>query len=103
MSRPVPEINILAELTRVLDIEIDALKLVRDNLDDRFVQAVYMIANCRGQVVLTGVGKSGIIANKIAATFRSTGTPALFLHAGEALHGDLGVVNPTDIIIAVGK
>ncbi len=103
MSKPVTRVNILAELGRVLDIEIDALQLIRDNLDDRFVQAVQMISDCCGQVVFTGIGKSGIIATKIAATFRSTGTSAIFLHAGEALHGDLGAVDSKDIIVAIGK
>lgn len=103
MSKPQTQINILAELARVLDIEIDALQLIRDNLDDRFVQAVRMISDCCGQIVFTGVGKSGIIATKIAATFRSTGTSAIFLHAGEALHGDLGAVDSKDIIVAIGK
>jgi len=103
MGKPITQVNILADLARVLDIVIEALQLIRDNLDDRFVQAVIMIADCRGQVVFTGIGKSGIIANKIAATFRSTGTSAIFLHAGEALHGDLGAVDSKDIIVAIGK
>jgi len=103
MSRPVTEINILSELARVIDIEIDALKLIRENLDARFADAVRLIADCGDQVIVTGVGKSGIIARKIAATFRSTGTSAQFLHAGEALHGDIGAVHPADIILAVGK
>jgi arabinose-5-phosphate isomerase len=62
-----------------------------------------MLAACTGQIIVTGVGKSGIIATKIAATLRSTGTPAIFLHAGEALHGDIGIVCPSDVVLAVGK
>jgi arabinose-5-phosphate isomerase len=103
LTRPISSVNILAEIERVLDIEIEALQSVRATLDGRFAEAVEIIAACKGQVVLTGVGKSGIIATKIAATFRSTGTPATFLHAGEALHGDAGTVRSGDIVIAVGK
>ena len=61
------------------------------------------IAACRGRVVLTGIGKSGIIANKIAATLTSTGTPAVYVHAAEALHGDIGIISPADILLAIGK
>jgi arabinose-5-phosphate isomerase len=97
------DVNILEEMTKVLDIEIDGLRSVRANLTQDFVTAVEIIAACTGQVLVTGVGKSGIVANKIAATFRSTGTPATFLHAGEALHGDIGIVRAGDVALAVGK
>ncbi|MBI4471563.1 MAG: KpsF/GutQ family sugar-phosphate isomerase, partial [Acidobacteria bacterium] len=66
-------------------------------------RAVEMLAECEGQVLVAGIGKSGIIAQKIAATLRSTGTPAAFLHASEALHGDLGIVRSQDVVLAVGK
>jgi len=97
------KINILNEINRVIDVEIEALRSVRDHLDSRFEDAVNLIAGCRGQIVVTGIGKSGIIANKIAATLRSTGTQAIFLHASEALHGDIGIVGRQDVVIAVGK
>jgi arabinose-5-phosphate isomerase len=97
------KIDILKEMTRVIDVEIEALRSVRDNLGSRFEAAVRMIAGTKGQVVVTGIGKSGIIANKIAATFRSTGTQAIFLHASEALHGDIGAVGRHDVMIAIGK
>jgi arabinose-5-phosphate isomerase len=97
------EINILEELSRVIDIEIEGLQSVRSNLDSGFVSAVEAIASCAGQVFVTGVGKSGIIARKIAATLRSTGTPAGFLHASEALHGDIGMIRPADMVLALGK
>src|SRR5204863_6640678 len=71
--------------------------------DSRFVRAVETLQACRGQVVVTGIGKSGIIAKKIASTFRSTGTPAVFLHAAEALHGDIGMVRSEDVVLAIGK
>jgi arabinose-5-phosphate isomerase len=97
------KIDILKEMTRVIDVEIEALQSVRDNLGSQFEAAVRMIAGAKGQVVVTGIGKSGIIANKIAATFRSTGTQSIFLHASEALHGDIGAVGRQDVMIAIGK
>jgi len=96
-------INILEEIARVLDIEIEALRSVRDNISPAFARAVEAIAACRGQVLVSGIGKSGIIGTKIAATLRSTGTPATFLHPGEALHGDLGTVREDDVLLALGK
>src|SRR5262245_55613221 len=97
------KVEILQEVANVLDIEIEALQAVRQQLGPEFEEAVRAFAECTGQIIVTGVGKSGIIANKIAATLRSTGTPAIFLHAGEALHGDIGLVGPNDIVLAVGK
>ncbi len=97
------EFGILEEIRNVIDIEIEALQSVRQKVGPEFEQAVKAIADCEGQVIVTGVGKSGIIANKIAATLRSTGTPATFLHAGEALHGDIGIVTSRDVVLAVGK
>jgi len=96
-------INILDEISRVLDIEIEALRSVRLNLSSAFVRAVELIAACRGQVLVSGIGKSGIIGTKIAATLRSTGTPATFLHPGDALHGDVGTVREDDVLLAIGK
>jgi arabinose-5-phosphate isomerase len=93
----------LQDIANVLDIEIEALQSVREQLSSEFEEAVTMLAACTGQIIVTGVGKSGIIATKIAATLRSTGTAAIFLHAGEALHGDIGVVGANDVVIAVGK
>jgi len=87
----------------VLDIEIEAIQSVRNTVTSDFVRAVELIAACRGQVLVTGVGKSGIIAQKIASTFRSTGTPSTFLHAGDALHGDIGIVRAQDVVLAIGK
>jgi arabinose-5-phosphate isomerase len=87
----------------VLDIEIEALRSVRQNLSSAFVRAVEIIGSCKGQVLVSGIGKSGIIGTKIAATLRSTGTPAAFLHPGEALHGDVGTVREDDVLLAIGK
>lgn len=96
-------INILDEIGKVLDIEIEALQSVRQNISSSFVRAVEVIAACRGQVLVSGIGKSGIIGTKIAATLRSTGTPATFLHPGDALHGDIGTVREDDVFLAIGK
>jgi len=96
-------INVFDEIARVLDIEIEALRSVRQNISSAFVRAVEMIAACRGQVLVSGIGKSGIVGTKIAATMRSTGTPATFLHPGEALHGDVGTVREDDVVLAIGK
>ena len=70
-------------------------------LDERFDRAVDLLLGCRGRVILTGMGKSGIICRKIAATLTSTGTPALFLHPAEAIHGDLGVIQSDDVVMAL--
>ena len=96
-------LNILDEIARVLDIEIEALRCVRQNISPAFARAVEIIAECRGQVLVSGIGKSGIIGSKIAATLRSTGTPASFLHPGDALHGDVGTVREDDVLLAIGK
>jgi arabinose-5-phosphate isomerase len=93
----------LARARRVLDVESAGLAAIRARLDDRFVRAVDVLLACRGKVVVTGVGKSGIVARKIASTFSSTGTPASFLHAGEGSHGDLGTLARTDVLVAFSK
>ena len=88
---------------RVVATEIEALERLQERLGEGFAEAVELILECLGKVVVCGVGKSGIVARKIAATFSSTGTSAVFLHAGEALHGDLGVVTPDDVLILISK
>lgn len=93
--------HILASASRTLKIEIEGLHHVKDRLDHNFVKAVTQVLNCKGRVVITGLGKSGHIARKIAATLASTGTPAFFMHAAEAVHGDLGMITSQDLIIAI--
>lgn len=93
--------NILNEGKRVFDIEIEALKCIQEALDNTFVQILELVTNCNGKVILTGIGKSGHIASKIAATFSSLGTPAFCLHPADAMHGDLGMISSNDVVIAI--
>ena len=86
---------------RVLQTEAAAVLALVDRLDGRFEEAVRLLRDCKGRVIVTGMGKSGIICRKIAATLSSTGTPALFLHPAEAIHGDLGVIRGDDVVIAL--
>ncbi len=86
---------------KVLQTEAAAIMALIDRIDGRFSRAVEVVRDCRGRVILTGMGKSGIICRKIAATLSSTGTPAFFLHPAEAVHGDLGVLQSEDVIIAL--
>jgi arabinose-5-phosphate isomerase len=86
---------------KVLQTEAAAVLALTERLDERFARAVAMVRDCKGRVILTGMGKSGIVCRKIAATFSSTGTSALFLHPAEALHGDLGVIRGDDVVIAL--
>ncbi len=90
------------ELAReVLSIEIEGIETVRDRLSDEFEKAVTMIMDCPSRLVITGIGKSGIVGQKISATLNSTGTPSFFLHPVEAMHGDLGMVSSSDVILAI--
>ena len=95
--------NLLDEIVRVFEIEIDALTRVRKSVGPAYAEAVQVIYECRGKVVVTGVGKSGLIGQKIAATMASTGTPAIFLHPADGIHGGLGVVQKGDVVVAIGK
>jgi arabinose-5-phosphate isomerase len=91
----------LALAKKVLQTEAAAILALVDRLDDRFDSAVRLLLECRGRVIVTGMGKSGIICRKIAATLSSTGTPAFFLHPAEAIHGDLGVITSNDVVVAL--
>jgi arabinose-5-phosphate isomerase len=86
---------------KVLQTEAAAILALEHRIDDNFARAVTLIRNCKGRVIVTGMGKSGIICRKIAATLASTGTPAFFLHPAEAVHGDLGVIQADDVVIAM--
>ena len=93
----------LATARQVLEVESRAVGALAGRLDDRFLQAVESLYTCRGRVVVAGLGKSGLIARKIAATLASSGTPALFMHPAEAVHGDLGMVVPGDVVLAISN
>ncbi|AMN49459.1 KpsF/GutQ family sugar-phosphate isomerase [Psychrobacter sp. P2G3] len=86
-----------------INTEMAALALLTEQIDDRFAQACDIILACKGRVVVTGMGKSGLIGRKIAATFASTGTPAFFMHPGEAGHGDLGMLVKGDVLLAISN
>lgn len=87
----------------VLKREAQALEFLAQTIDDDFLKAVQLLLNCRGRVVVSGVGKSGHIGCKVAATFASTGTPSFFVHAGEAAHGDLGMITKDDVVLAISN
>lgn len=88
---------------KVFDIEIAGMNFVKGHLDDNFEKAIDLILKAQGRVVVTGMGKSGLVGKKIVATLASTGTRSFFMHPGEAYHGDLGMISPSDIIIAISN
>ena len=96
-------INIESEIINVIDIEIAGLLAFKRKVGKEFGKVVKAIYECKGKVILTGMGKSGLIARKIASTMSSLGTPAIFMHPAEGMHGDLGIISATDVIIAIGK
>ena len=88
---------------KTLAIESDAIRRLSERIDDDFINVVKLILDTNGRVIIAGIGKSAIIAQKIVATLNSTGTPASFMHAADAIHGDLGMIQPEDVVIAVSK
>ncbi len=99
----IPKETILASAQKTILSESEAIAKLVDFVNDDFVKTVEIIYNTTGRLVVTGIGKSAIIAQKIVATLNSTGTPSLFLHASEAIHGDLGMVQPGDVVICISK
>lgn len=97
------QVKILERARDVLDIEAQGILCLVGRLGESFVQAVELLYECKGKVVVTGLGKSGLICRKIAATLSSTGTPSFFLHAGDGIHGDLGMVMNGDVVLAVSN
>jgi arabinose-5-phosphate isomerase len=95
--------NIRKYAADTIQSEIDAMQKMHDFVDDAFVKSVILMHEAKGRVVITGIGKSAIIAQKIVATMNSTGTPALFMHAADAIHGDLGMIQPDDVVILISK
>jgi arabinose-5-phosphate isomerase len=98
---PVPSAHALEMARDVLNVEAEAVRALADRIDERFTRAMELLLQCKGRVVVSGIGKSGHIARKIAATLASTGTPALFVHAAEAAHGDLGMITRDDVLVAL--
>src|SRR5436189_5128316 len=97
--------HLIASAVRTLEVEATGITTlsaaIHDGLGRAFIAAVELISSARGRLIVTGMGKSGHVARKVAATFASTGTPAFFVHPGEASHGDLGVITPNDVIMAL--
>lgn len=95
--------NILVTAKKTILSESKSIAKLSDLLDESFIKATKTIYNCKGRLIVTGIGKSAIIAQKIVATMNSTGTPSMFLHASEAIHGDLGMVQNNDVVICISK
>jgi arabinose-5-phosphate isomerase len=102
-GRPLSVAETLERARRVIRMEAEAVARLEDRIGESFAGAVEAILGCRGRVIVAGIGKSGIVGRKVAATLTSTGTPAAFLHPVEALHGDLGLVGPDDVAILLSK
>lgn len=95
--------KIIKTALQTIEIEANAIKNLSQFIDNDFCNAVETIKNCKGRVIITGIGKSAIIANKIVATLNSTGTPSIFMHAADAIHGDLGIIQKDDIVLCISN
>jgi arabinose-5-phosphate isomerase len=94
---------VLKQALETIQLEADSVEKLMEYVDDSFVSAVRTIHESKGRVIVSGIGKSAVIAQKIVATFNSTGTPAIFMHAADAIHGDLGMIQPDDVVIIISK
>ena len=102
MNDPVCDDEAIETLAKaVIDTELEAIQALTNRIDANFLKAIHLLLNCTGRIIVTGIGKSGHIGNKIAATFASTGSPAHFVHAAEASHGDMGMLKGGDVVIAI--
>lgn len=97
------EEEILNIAKRTIDIELETLLELKESLDNSFIKAIEILYNCKGKVIFTGIGKSGHVARKISSTFSSTGTPSIFLHPAEAIHGDLGIIDKEDVLVIISN
>jgi len=95
--------KIIESLKNVIKTESNSLSQLSNSIDERYVEAIELIRKCTGKIIITGVGKSGHIGEKIAATFSSTGTPSFFMHSTEGAHGDLGMISDNDIVILISN
>jgi len=95
--------DVKAKALEAIQLEADSVLKLRDYIDESFVTAVRTIHESKGRVIISGIGKSAVIAQKMVATFNSTGTPAIFMHAADAIHGDLGMIQPADVVVIISK
>ena len=95
--------TIIEKAQNSIDSEIESLVQLRNSLDENYLDACKLLHKCKGRLVLTGIGKSALVAKKIVATFNSTGTPSMYMHAGDAVHGDMGMVTEDDVVICLSK
>ena len=95
--------QVMQQAIETIELEMQSVAKLKDYVNDNFIKAIEVIHSAKGRIVVTGIGKSAIIAQKIVATFNSTGTPALFMHAADAIHGDLGMIQPDDAVIIISK
>jgi arabinose-5-phosphate isomerase len=100
---PIEQESVIQQAKKVLTIEAEAINSLLDKIDTRFVKAVDLLDKCSGKVIVIGIGKSGIISQKIASTFACTGTPAFFLHPAEGIHGDIGMLSKGDVAVAISN
>ncbi|MGH8402241.1 MAG: SIS domain-containing protein, partial [Gammaproteobacteria bacterium] len=103
MNRTDDTATLLRHARQVLKTEAAAVAAIGSRLDEHFAEACHLLLACRGRVVVMGMGKSGHVANKIAATLASTGTPAFYVHPGEASHGDMGMITGEDVVLALSN
>src|SRR5487761_2067626 len=95
--------NIIATAKKTIEQEARSIKELSDLIDEDFEKAVNIINNCKGRLIISGIGKSAIVAQKIVATLNSTGTPSVFMHAADAIHGDIGMVQQHDLVMIISK
>src|SRR3990170_8233242 len=95
--------QILQTARRTIELEAESVAGLQQFLNEDFIQAVQIVIACKGRVIVSGIGKSAIIAQKIVATLNSTGTPSLYMHAADAIHGDLGMVQQEDVVLVISK
>src|SRR6185437_1076609 len=101
INMPVRDADLIRRAKEVLRLEAQTVSAQLRSIDARFLKAVHLIERCAGRLVVLGVGKSGLIGRKITATLASTGTPAIFVHPSEGMHGDLGMITPRDVVLAL--
>src|SRR5689334_8235107 len=95
--------TILTAAKRTISLEAESVAGLLEYLDTHFIKAAQLLYNSKGRLVVSGIGKSAIIAQKIVATFNSTGTPSLYMHAADAIHGDLGMIQPEDVVMVISR